>query len=177
MSPADGRCAECRVVRFVCAWCDRCWECRPRGREHACQTYEEEDPMATRMLPVELSELELRERGNELAGKITALVQKEEEKKEAAKQAKEEIDRLKAEVVSLSHVVSSRKEPRPVEVVERPDPRRKVVTVVRLDTQEVVESRPMTPLELEDALQQRLDFEVLEGDGEIEGARKRGKKA
>jgi hypothetical protein len=55
----------------------------------------------------------------------------------------------------LGRTVRERKELRAVQVVESPDHDRRVVDTVRVDTGEVVESRGMTPAEL-----QRTMFEV-----------------
>lgn len=130
--------------------------------------------MATRMLPVQLTEADLKERGEELAAKVVQLVELKEQKKEEAKAAKERIDALEAQIVALSGVVRAKQEPRAVEVKEVPDVHRKVMEVVRLDTGKVIESRALTPLELEDVLQQRLAFEVHEGDLNKAGLTKRG---
>lgn len=87
----------------------------------------------TRMLPVQLTPEDLRERGEELAAKLDHLLL-------------HLVDPVLRRLGGLLPLV--------LEGVEQG----------HLDSGEVVESRPMTPRELEDVLQQRLGFAVHEGE-------------
>lgn len=111
-----------------------------------------------RMLPVRLSPEEAKERSNELAAEVQKLVRMEHEKKEAAKAAKAAIDGLKDRVVELATIVSTKEEYRSVEVIESFDLASKLAREMRVDTAEVVSSRPMTAAEVQEHEQSSLPF-------------------
>jgi hypothetical protein len=111
----------------------------------------------TKWLPVHLTDDEVRARGE----RIVALMQ---ERTEADADAKRQRDAHKARVsdldktmTHLAHEVRTRTEHRDVEVKEAFDHDRGLVETVRLDTGEVVETRPMTARER----QKPLDFPGL----------------
>lgn len=114
-------------------------------------------------LPVALTPDEVRERGEKLAAVVEEWKAAEDLKKSTAKHQKEAIDELKDLVLELKTIVRSKKENRHIEVADRVILERRVVETIRMDTEEVCGSRPMTPTELEAAAQGRLFVE----DGDV----------
>lgn len=100
-------------------------------------------PIETRMLPVKLTETELLAKGDELARKFHEANTEEDQQKEAKAAMKERFDKLKREARELGEIVRSKREMREVEVIARHDLERHVVETVRVDTNEVVETRMM----------------------------------
>ena len=106
----------------------------------------------TMELPVKLTDEEVRLKGEKIARRLKDRENLEEERKAAAKAAKEEIGELDAEIIELRDEVRERREMRDVQVSDEKDWGRKIVRTLRLDTGEVVASRPMTPAELQQHL-------------------------
>ena len=103
--------------------------------------------METRSLPCVLTEPELLERGNRVADVLRDLEDLDEKRKQAAADFKGRIDVLDATARQLGKEIRTKTEYRMVEVVRETDYRRNVAEVVRSDTGEVIESRPLTPAE------------------------------
>ena len=76
----------------------------------------------------------------------------QEEAKSSAARFKGRLEELEAEGAQLSQAIRSRMENRLVECVESPSPSRGVVDLVRKDTGEVIDTRPMTLDERQDTL-------------------------
>lgn len=119
-------------------------------------------------LPCALSDGELRVRGEELGKLVDQRLAKEEEKKEVAKRLKEELDALSDRIVKTATVIRTKKEDRPVEVVERPNLAKRMIEHYRCDLHELVSSRPMTPSEVVEFEQKVLPFESLRGGAAAE---------
>lgn len=133
-----------------------------------------------RSLPVKLSDLELRERADELAGAQIRLSEIEDEKKSAVSQYKASIDSKQGEIARLSHVIRDRSEQRNIKCEWRFEqsgfdatgqpvwhPEQK--TLVRVDTGESVEVRAIT----DEERQLKLDLDTkaaAEADAEAEKA-------
>ncbi len=98
----------------------------------------------TRQLPVALTEHELLDFGQQLARANTEHLAAEERKKLTNQQLKGDVDAKAARVSQLTSIVSSREEVRPVKCAWTMDlPKRGKKSLIRLDTQAVVESRDM----------------------------------
>ena len=106
-------------------------------------------------LPCALSDDELRVRGEEL-GKLVD------------QRLKEEVDALGDKIVKAATVIRTKKEDRPVEVVERPNLAKRMIEHYRCDLHELVSSRPMTPSEVVEFEQKVLPFESLRGGAAAE---------
>lgn len=115
----------------------------------------------TRSLPVILTQDEFDARAAHLASSIVELDSVDSEI-EAVKEARksqlaglaEKRERQMKEVRRLTRIVEKRAEDRDVECEQRIDLERKLIEIVRLDTGEVVDTRGMTPFDM----QQILDF-------------------
>lgn len=118
--------------------------------------------MLTKKLPVQLSNDEIRLKGQDLSRKLQELEDVDEARKEAMRDYKDRIDALKGESRRLAHIVTEGKEPRevPCETVRNDD--NGTIELVRLDTVEVIDSRPMTPEER----QRPLPFPMVAHEGE-----------
>lgn len=119
-------------------------------------------------LPCALNDDELRVRGEELGKLVDQRLAKEDEKKEVAKRLKEELDALSDKIVKAATVIRTKKEDRPVEVVERPNLAKRMIEHYRTDLQELVSSRPMSPSEVVEFEQKVLPFESLRGGAAAE---------
>lgn len=98
----------------------------------------------TRELPVKLTDAELRERAKELGAAIEDHAIAERQKKAAADDFKMQLEALDTKISNLGHIVTRGEEYRPVAITTRKDFERSKVETIRLDTNEVVDSRPMT---------------------------------
>ena len=119
--------------------------------------------MRTERLPVTLTNDEVRVRGEELAGLVAEINAAEDAKKIAAQEAKAAIDELDVKAAGIAEEIRSRRVYRDVEVREDLDAPSRVVSVIRLDTGEVVRERVATSSDLQ-AVFPRL-AEVLDGPG------------
>ncbi len=108
--------------------------------------------------PVRLSTNDLIERGAELSALLVKISSDEAHAKAAAAAAKSAIDTLKNEAGALARTVHSKQENRPVECKDNYCRSNMTVETARLDTGEIVSSRPMTAEERKDAFQAELDF-------------------
>jgi hypothetical protein len=105
----------------------------------------------TETLPVPLTDEELRSKAAELAVLIRQWENDEEAEKQRAKLAREELAEKWETVRRVRAIVEAKAEPRSVECEERPAQGRTIM-VVRLDTGEIVRSRPMTSDECQASL-------------------------
>lgn len=122
----------------------------------------------TRKLPVRLTDTELLAKSKELAARITELEDVEATKKSAVAQCKLKSDDLEAEIHDLAKILRTGREDREVEVKELRNDQARTIEVIRIDTGEIVESRPMTIHELQKPL--------FESEEPKEESRKKGLK-
>lgn len=101
----------------------------------------------TKILPCDLSDIELIAKGEDLAAELTALEEAEAEAKADAQKHKERQAGIREKIRKLRTAIEERQELREVECEERIIRERGVAQVVRLDTGEVVSERK---LELDD---------------------------
>lgn len=95
----------------------------------------------TEVLPVQLTEQELLEKGDRLAAITQEITVLELEKKVQASSFKVRIDAKVEEQRTIADTIKSGYENRPVEVVEQVDVAARIVRVVRVDTGEIVRTR------------------------------------
>lgn len=100
--------------------------------------------MPLKKLPVLLTDEELRMRGAHLAAHLEELSDARHDAKRTAEAFKEQRSTLELEISRLKTVILQRSEMREVEILEEKDWLEKTVSTVRLDTGEVIETRPMT---------------------------------
>lgn len=105
--------------------------------------------MLTEILPVKLTETEIRERGIKLAGVLQDIGKEETAKKDAASAAKSRIDLLETEATKIAFAIRAGQEDREIQVEEQKDYEAQEVRTARLDTGEIVHRRAMTPKELQ----------------------------
>lgn len=105
-----------------------------------------------RQLPVILTPDERLARGTQAAQLVEEIEAVEAEKKEITTELGRRLKRLRREVSTLSQAVRTGKEYQPVEVVQKANPERMTVETMRLDTYEVIDSRPMTVAERQGGL-------------------------
>lgn len=110
----------------------------------------------TREISLPLALEEVAESAKALARKHQEMREKERIAKDAAAGARAEIKEMKGEIDALADEVAFAKTTRKVECFERPDERRFCVEIVRADTNEVIDTRPMEVDEREAAMQPRL---------------------
>lgn len=103
--------------------------------------------MLTRKLPVKLTKEEIRLKGKRLATLEAEVETLEDEKKAKADDFKSKINARRTEILGLTREINEEREYRQVEVAEQKDYDLMEVQIVRKDTLEVVEARPMTPQE------------------------------
>jgi hypothetical protein len=105
--------------------------------------------MQTRNLPVELTKDEIRLRGEELARKHAEWDEVENARKTAQTEAKGKIERIEAESKLLANNIRTGREYRDIEVREVRNDTTLSMDLVRQDTGEVIESRPLRTDELQ----------------------------
>jgi hypothetical protein len=98
----------------------------------------------TRNLPVILSEAELKVKASEFAREFRALDLMKEELKGITARKNNEIKHKALKVSVLSTVVDTGIEHREVECVQRQDREKLIIEIIRCDTGEVIQTRPMT---------------------------------
>lgn len=104
---------------------------------------ERSDQTVTRDLLCQLTQDEVRVKGEEFARLSQTIDAKEEERKQASKKAKDEIDELKTAAYTVRHSVRTHTEYRPVECVWYTDYTADEIVLVRTDTHQEVERQPM----------------------------------
>lgn len=103
-------------------------------------------------LPFDLTDDEIRERGQEQAKLLAEKADVEVERKEKAKAFKDAIEELDEKIGRLVGVIQTGRELRPVSCEWVPDNARALMNLVRLDFGTVVQSRPMTEAEKQRAM-------------------------
>lgn len=98
----------------------------------------------TRILPVELTDVEVQQKATNLAEKVEEIATTKALAKNAAANFKDRLDDLAADASRLSREIRSRTEDRAVDCEESPDYRRGMMDIVRCDTGAVVDSRQLT---------------------------------
>ena len=109
-----------------------------------------------KILPVELSDDELKVKTAELTTALNKKKQIEGEKKASASMFKTQLEDIENDITSLTSTVHEKKERRPVKCHIRFNYERSLVETVRNDLGEIVETRSMTIAER----QQKLEFEI-----------------
>jgi hypothetical protein len=97
------------------------------------------------LLPCPLSQTELSDRAKEQARIVEELAAIMQALAAAQATADQEAAPLRSRLAVLGDEILSETAPRPVDVVERPNWEKKVVEIVRLDTNAVVSTRPALP--------------------------------
>lgn len=110
----------------------------------------------TKDLDISLSDEEVADRGERLARAVAERKTVEEEKAKATRAFAERLKAIDLRVLQLTNAVNDRKEARPVLVSDRADLRRLLIETYRHDTGAVIDSRPMTQDELEEARQMNI---------------------
>ena len=106
----------------------------------------------TKVLPVELSDVELIAKGEDLAAELAALEEAEAAAKADAQRHKETQAGIREKIRKLRKEIEERSEDREVLCEERIDRVRGVAQVVRLDTGEVVSERKLELADLQEPL-------------------------
>jgi hypothetical protein len=122
-----------------------------------------------RELQCNLTDAEVRERGEELAAVTNQIKETEAEKKAANSEKNEAIKGLHGRASDLAECIRTGQETRLVEVRETLDYDAKVVEVHRVDTQELVERRTMSDLELQQEFFADPNAETAELPGQVDG--------
>jgi len=99
--------------------------------------------MKTQMLPVKLTDDELLQKGEELADAHEELVEANGELKKNQDYLKNRIKGIQADISDLIRALKNKTEDREVDCEERPDYESGNMQTVRLDTGEVVYTRPL----------------------------------
>lgn len=105
--------------------------------------------MDTMLLPVKLTDKELLERGTKLAELSYQMGKVDDEKKSSMSSFKAQLDTLEEEAKDVARELRSKTAYRAVEVISRKDYKRAVEETIRQDTREIVNTRPLTPAELQ----------------------------
>lgn len=108
-----------------------------------------------------LTSEELLHRGNELSRRLEEIDALKGEAKSAAETFKGQIEERQADVLRLRSAIRSGREHREVQCTWERDDEKLTMALRRLDTSEVVESRPMTAEER----QEKLNLRVIEREG------------
>ncbi len=108
--------------------------------------------METRFLPCKLTPDEIRERGEKLASLRNQIADVEASKKQAMENFKSQLTTLTKIADDITEEISTKSEWRSVEITENKDFDKKKAFTIRLDTEEVVETRALTPKELQQGL-------------------------
>jgi hypothetical protein len=100
-----------------------------------------------RTLRYDFSEKEITDLGRELALATSRKVEKEAEKKAVTSQLAADVNLLASQTDNIAQKISNGYEFRSTECVVSYDPDGGTVTVIRSDTDEIIETRPMTEAE------------------------------
>jgi hypothetical protein len=106
----------------------------------------------TRTLPVRLTEDEITQRGRAIAKFVKDQTEIEEAKKTAMSGFKEKLDVCAESIGKLSRSITTGEEDREVECHWNKDFGRRVADLIRNDTGEVVETRPLSADEMQEKL-------------------------
>lgn len=116
-----------------------------------------------RDLKVKLTQEEFVATASALGAEQAKLNEAQSEKAQAMATFKARIQTHEDKLQELGEKVRTREETRAVECLEKPDERRFVVEVYRMDTGELVETRPMTAAERHSVLQGTLPGVKVKG--------------
>jgi hypothetical protein len=105
--------------------------------------------MEYRKLAVELTDDELKQKGDVLSNRIEELDTVESERKAAADGFKEHIKEIHGDIASLARQIRTRKEHRTISCMWERDDARMTMCLIRQDTGEIVDTRPMRDDELQ----------------------------
>lgn len=122
--------------------------------------------IVTRVLPVELNDKEIQERGEKLAEIEQQLQGTREDAAADAARFRERKKSLNEQIAKLATQINDGKESRQVECELRPDYRRNLMEIVRTDLDEVVDSRALTAEERQLELGGKSKQAATETDGE-----------
>jgi hypothetical protein len=114
----------------------------------------------TKQLHVRLTEEEVKAKGEELARTVAEKSKLDHEKKKIVGDYNGQIKTLENKIFTLATVVETGKELRDVPVKKELDAKRNICRIIRTDTFELVETRPMTPEERQTELWEEED-EIL----------------
>lgn len=120
-----------------------------KDKKEQAESTERTTKTVTRRLPVKLTDEERLAYAREQAREVIAMAQCELEKKEVVSGFAEKIAGHKKEIARLSQVVDRGIEDRKIDCSMRIDAYLGKVTITRTDTGEIIESRPMTPQEMQ----------------------------
>lgn len=112
------------------------------------ETYQKE----FRNLECGLTDADVREKTAQVVAKIREHSELEDAKKSTASAYKSQIDDLKASIKHMSGVIERKREMRSIECRWMRDEGRKLMVLVRRDTDETIATRPMTDSELQTEL-------------------------
>ena len=102
-----------------------------------------------RELPCNLSDAEIRERGDEIAGLVVTLTERETEEAARRKEVKDELEDTRKRVTKLGREISTRTTRREIECVTEWHLEDKMAVVIRVDTGEIIHREPLTPAQLQ----------------------------
>jgi hypothetical protein len=99
--------------------------------------------MEYRTLPVMLTEDEVKQKGDVLATRIEERAKLDGERKAASERFKEELKEIDGDIGSLARQLRERKEHRVINCMWERDDARFSMVLIRQDTGEIVDTRPM----------------------------------
>ena len=105
--------------------------------------------METRTLSVQLSKQEIIERSNQQADLVKKIEDKDSEKSEVTKRLTSSIKELTRELQLIAQEVRAGQRWAEVEVARQKDIKRGVKETIRTDTGEIIETRALTPAEMQ----------------------------
>lgn len=105
--------------------------------------------MQTRKLPCPLTDVEYQQRSDTLARLLAEQNDLKDEVKDAAREARVRLDALAQQIAQLGETVLNRAEWREVPISEVKNLNDRVMEIVRGDTGEIIDSRPLSPFELQ----------------------------
>lgn len=111
-------------------------------------------------LPCRLTEEEVNQHAREQSRLVSELEKHQAHAKDEKKRLADKEKELEAKIFDKAKIVESRTEVRPVECEQRPNRVRLTMETIRLDTGEMVHSRPLTDRERDDLLQESLPFDA-----------------
>lgn len=121
--------------------------------------------IVTETLAVKLKPSEIKERLEDVARMIGNREELEEEKRQSAADYRERLKTLDAEILKFSKEARERQVYQPVDCERRRNEEKRAIDTVRLDTDQVIRSRPMTDEERQIGL-----FPVPDQEDEAEEA-------
>lgn len=106
----------------------------------------------TKDLPVPLTDAEMAQRGQEYGNLCAKREDVQATLAQAKIKAEEELQRIGDRTAALAHILKARAEDRPVPIRLERDFGRGLVTTIRLDTNAVVDSEPMSEADRQTAV-------------------------